>query len=122
MQEMAANLEKAVREGVHREKIEPLLETFGAAHGKMVARLTEVFPVVEIRKAAGTKDTPKATAVYERMAELLADGDGEAVHYLDTENNVLREILGKERFGPFEQAVKQYDSEKALELMTQTFS
>jgi len=121
LQGMAANLEKAIREGLPREEIVLLLDSFGTAHGKMINHLTEAFPkAVEAREEAGTVDTSKITAVYERMAELLANGDGEAIHYLDTENDALREILGKECFGPFERAVKQYDSEKALELMKQT--
>ncbi len=117
LQGIAATLEKAIREKSPREEIGMILETFGAEHGKLIAGLMESFPVAAVREEAGTVDDAKATAVCEKMQELLANDDSEAVDYLEEEKDALRYILGMEQFGPFDHAIKQYDFAQALELM-----
>jgi len=42
---------------------------------------------------------------------------GKKAFYLDKESDSLFGILGTGRLGPFEHAIKQYDFEKAMELM-----
>jgi two-component system sensor histidine kinase/response regulator len=117
---IAATLEKAIREKSPREEIETILETFGAEHGKLIAGLMEAFPVAVVREESGTVDEAKAATVCKKMMELLANDDSEAVDCLETEKDALLYILGKEQFGPFEQAVKQYDFAQALELVKST--
>ncbi|MCX5818695.1 MAG: response regulator [Deltaproteobacteria bacterium] len=117
LQGMAATLEKAIREKSPREEIGTMLDTFGAEHGKLIAGLMEAFPVAAVREEVDTVDEAKATAVCEKMMELLANDDSEAVDYLEAEKDALRYILGMEHFGPFDHAVKQYDFAQALELM-----
>jgi signal transduction histidine kinase/CheY-like chemotaxis protein len=73
-------------------------------------------PAAAVWEEVGKVDEAK-TAVCGKMMELLANDDSEAVDYLDKENDALRGMLGTEYFGPFEYAIKQYDFEKALELM-----
>jgi hypothetical protein len=114
---MAAALEKAIKEKSPREEIGTMLETFGAEHGKLIAGLMEAFPVAAIREKADTVDEAKAAEVFNKMMELLANDDSEAADLLAAEKDALRHILGKERFGPFEQAIQQYDFAQALELM-----
>ena len=120
LQGMAAALEKAIREKSPREEIGALLATFGAAHGKLIASLTGAFPTVVAPEELVEVDEAKAAAVYEKIRELLASDDSEAVDYLETEKAVLRYILGAEQFQPFEHAVKQYGFAQALELLTQS--
>ncbi|MDQ1331925.1 MAG: two-component system, sensor histidine kinase and response regulator, partial [Thermodesulfobacteriota bacterium] len=117
LQELAATLEKSIRDRLPREEIGTTLETFGAEHGKLLAGLREAFPADTVRKEAGKVDGAKANEVCEKMAVLLANYDSEAVDYLETEDNALRSILGTKHFGAFENAIKQYDFEKALELI-----
>ena len=117
LQGMAAALEKAIREKSPREEIGALLDTFGVAHGKLIAGLSEAFPAVVVAEEAGELDEAKAAEVCEKMHELLANDDSEAADYLDAEKSSLRHILGKEHFGPFEQAIGQYDFAQALELL-----
>jgi two-component system sensor histidine kinase/response regulator len=117
LQGMAAALEKAIKEKSPRDEIGALLETFGAAHGKLIGRLMEAFPAAAVPEETGTVDEAKAAEVCKKMMELLANDDSEAVDYLDTEKDALRYILGRDQFGPFDQAVKQYDFAQALELM-----
>lgn len=117
LQELAAALEKAIRDGLPREEIGARFEIFAAVHGKLIASLMEAFPAVVVRKEVGKVDELKSAAVCEKMMELLANGDSEALDYIETENDILCYIMGEEYFGAFEYAVKQYDFEKALELM-----
>jgi len=115
LQELVADLEKAILGGLPSAEVGAIFETFAAVHGKLIASLMEAFPAVVVREKAGKVDELKSAAVCEKMMELLAKGDSEAVDYLETKNDALYDILGTEHFGPFEHAVKQYDFEKALE-------
>ena len=117
LQGMAAALEKAIKDKSPREEIATMLETFSAAHGELIAGLMEAFPAAAVQEDAGKVDEAKAAEVCKRMLELLANDDSEAADLLETEKDALRHILGKEQFGPFEQAIQQYDFAQALELM-----
>ena len=117
LQGIAAALEKAIREKLPREEIGALLETFGVAHGQLIAGLTDAFPAVVIPEEAGAVDEARAAEVCKKMMELLANDDSEAADYLETEKSILRHILGGEHFGPFGHAIGQYDFAQALELM-----
>ncbi len=120
LQGMAAALEKAIREKLPREEIGALLDSFGAAHGQLIACLNEAFPAAVVAEEAGEVDEAKAKAVYEKMREFLAGDDSEAVDYLDAEMHALRYLLGREKFGPFDHAVKQYNFAQALDLLKQS--
>jgi len=120
VQALAAALEKAIREKLPRKEIEAMLDSFGSAHGELIARLTEAFPASVVQEEVSEVDAEKAAAVCEKMLELLANDDSEAVDYLETEKAVLRYILGAEQFQHFEHAVKQYGFAQALELLTQS--
>jgi len=117
LQGMAASLEKAIKERLPSEEIGTLLDSFGAAHGKLIAGLMEAFPAAAVREEVGKVDEAKAAEVCKRMMELLANDDSEAVDYLETEKDTLHYILGMGQFGPFDHAVKQYDFAQALEFM-----
>jgi HPt (histidine-containing phosphotransfer) domain-containing protein len=117
LQAMAAALEKAIKDKSPREKIGTLLETFAAAHGKLIAGLKEAFPTAVVPEESGEANEAKAAEVRKKMMELLGNDDSEAADYLEAEKPSLRSILGKERFDPFEQAIRQFDFAQALELM-----
>jgi HPt (histidine-containing phosphotransfer) domain-containing protein len=117
LQELAADLEKAIREGQAREEIGRSYDAFAGAQVRMIAGLKAALGAAPVRQDAGKVDEAKAAAVCERMTELLTDGDSEVTVFLETEYDTLRGILGTDQFGAFEHAVKQYDFEKALELI-----
>jgi len=118
LQELAATLEKAIREARPREEIGKALDSFRAAHGALIDGLKEAFPVTLVQERAVEVDEAKAAEICGRMAELLVNSDSEAVDFLEKESDALRGILGTNRFGVFEHAVKQYDFENALDLLT----
>jgi len=118
LQELAAALEKAIREKQPPEDINAKLEAFTVPHAQMVAHLAEAFPASEAPQTVGSVDAEKVDVVNKKMTALLANDDSEAADYLETENGTLRYILGVDRFDEFAQAIKQYDFEKALELMS----
>ena len=118
LQGMAAALEKAIKEKLPREEIETMLATFGAAHGQLLAGLTEAFPVEVVAEETATAvDEAKTKEVCEKMREFLTNDDGEAVDYLEAEKDALRYIMGTDHFGPFAQSIGQYDFSQALELL-----
>ena len=123
LQEMAARVEKAIKNGDNRQAIEGLLDPFAEAHAKLIARLKEVLPAQESSEVAGPEVTPvnreKAAAVCKKLMELLTNDDSEAVDVLDGESDLLRGILGTKQFVLIEQTIKQYAFDKALELLIQ---
>ncbi|MEW6505884.1 MAG: Hpt domain-containing protein, partial [Chloroflexota bacterium] len=117
LQEIAATLEKAIREQLPKAEIAAILETFGTEHGMLIAGLQKAFPAVDIREETVEVDEAQSAIVYEKMIELLTNDDSEAVDYLGSEYDALRSMLGAKHFIPFESAIKQYDFENALELL-----
>jgi two-component system sensor histidine kinase/response regulator len=117
LQELAADLEKAIKTGQPREAIEARLGPFAEAHAEFIGRLQSALPAAQVKDETAAIDGAKAAAVCKKMSELLANDDGEAADLLDAEKDVLRHILGTDRFAPFEKAIKQFDFETALELI-----
>jgi HPt (histidine-containing phosphotransfer) domain-containing protein len=116
LQELAAEVEKAIREGLDGEEIEARMAPFAAAHGEFVSRLREAMPRRADREENGENDEAKIAEVCKKMAILLENDDSEAVDLLEAEAVTLRSALGTAQYGPFENAVKQYDFGEALKL------
>ena len=118
MQELAAAVEKAIRDGADRERIEALIEPLEAAHGRLVQQLGAAFPAdtpgAETEPAI---DPAKASEVIGQMTKLLAADDSEAERYLEEERALLRGALGTGPFAAFEKALRQYDFQLALAVL-----
>ena len=118
VQELAAAVEKAIRDGADREGIEALIEPLEAAHGMLVQQLGVAFPAdTPGEETEAAVDPAKALEVIGQMRKLLAADDSEAEPYLDTERAALRGALGTEPFAAFEKALRQYDFEGALAVL-----
>ena len=121
MQELAARVEKAIKEQQDREAIERLIVPLAEAHGKLIAGLKEALPVSDKGGEAGTVvvqvDREQAAAATGKLDELLANNDSEAVDYIDEAGELLRGLLGRSQFRAVEKATKDYDFEKALTLL-----
>ncbi|HAJ27497.1 MAG TPA: PAS domain S-box protein, partial [Syntrophus sp. (in: bacteria)] len=121
LQELAAKVEKAAKDGETREAVEELLAPFAAAHALFVARLREFLPGPDAgEKPAGTAtpvDREEGLAACKKLAALLANDDSEAVDLLDDKSDLLQGVLGAGPFMTIEKALKDYDFEKALKLL-----
>jgi two-component system sensor histidine kinase/response regulator len=112
LQEMAAGLEKSIREGAGREAIEREIAPFAEAQGALIAALERALPA-EVRLPA--PDTSASTAVIARLDALLSADDSEASDVLEQHLDLLRAALGEEAFSAIDAAIRQYDFETALD-------
>jgi two-component system sensor histidine kinase/response regulator len=118
IQELAARVEKAIKEGRERADIEAVLVLYAEAHDALVSRLREVMPSREEPATAPVAvDAVKAKEIFEKMAEFLSNDDGEAVDYLAAEAASFRGILGPENYAALESAVSHFDFRKSLEIL-----
>jgi len=119
IQELAARVEKAIREHAARETIEELLAPFAAAHGKLITGLKEALPAPDLGGDAAQVDREQAITACKRLAGLLANDDGEAVDFINEARDLLRGILGTNPFQALKKAADDYDFEKARELLNE---
>jgi two-component system, sensor histidine kinase and response regulator len=121
LQELAAKVEKAAKDGESREAVERLLAPFAEAHALLVSRLREFLPGTDSgEKPVGTVatvDREEGLAACKKLAALLANDDSEAVDLLDEVAEPLRGLIGTGPFHEIEKATKDYDFEKALKLL-----
>jgi two-component system sensor histidine kinase/response regulator len=121
LQEMSAKVEESINNGATREEMEEVMIPFTEAHTAIITRLKEALPVQEggaESNVKGTKiDLVKANAICNTLANLLSDSDSEVLDFLNRERALIRDILGKANFHDIEQAIENYDFEKALALL-----
>jgi HPt (histidine-containing phosphotransfer) domain-containing protein len=122
LQELAARVEKAVKDGESREAVEGLLVPFAEAHALLISRLREFLPGQDsetqpLGGVAATVDREEGIAACKKLAALLANDDSEAVDLLDDKSGLLKGVLGIGPFKSIEKSLKDYDFEKALELL-----
>jgi HPt (histidine-containing phosphotransfer) domain-containing protein len=118
VQELAAQVEKAIREQGSREAIDSLLSPFADAQGKLVAGLREALVTPEVRaETIAAVDPDKAREIWVKITEYLEQDDSEAVDYLDAEREAFRGVLGPEQFASLDNALKQYNFGRSLEIL-----
>ncbi len=119
VQELAAVVERSIREHASQEELEGHLVSFSAAHGELVSGLRSALPSESREEASSVVvvDREAAAVAYGKLENLLANDDSEAVDYLDEAGEVLRGVLGMDAFRAIEKAVNDYDFEKALTIL-----
>jgi two-component system, sensor histidine kinase and response regulator len=118
LQGMAAELEKMIKENAARDAIEARLAPFAEALTAMIAQIRAALPAEEKQTSTATPvDAAKAGEVVNKLAGLLANDDSEAGDVLEENLDLLRSTLGSDALDRIDYAVKQYDLEKALELL-----
>jgi two-component system, sensor histidine kinase and response regulator len=121
LQELAAQVEKAIKNSENREAIEGLLVPFAEAHALLLAGLKESLPEQASAGKPGGEVSPedreKGVAACRELAGLLANDDSEAEDLLDQKSDLLQGVLGNDPFRSIEKALKDYDFEKALQLL-----
>jgi signal transduction histidine kinase/DNA-binding response OmpR family regulator/CHASE3 domain sensor protein len=112
VQELASELEQAVKDRKLRDRMEVLLNALALRLDELVAALERALPAEEARVAV-VADPLYVQAVCTRLLALLADGDVEASDLLEAEVNMLHSAFPKD-FVHIENAVKSFDFEGAF--------
>ncbi len=112
LQSLAERLEKQIRDGV---PLGASLEEFGLALEELLGNLREALPPERAASGASTADPEKVKQVLQRLGDLLSNDDSEAGDCLEENLDLLRQALGADVFARLDQAIKQFDFEKALE-------
>ena len=85
----------------------------------LIDAIRQALPPEEESTQPEALDIGKVTAVLRRLAELLAEDDSEASDVLEENLDLLRFALGIDAFAEVDGAIKQFDFEKALNLLKQ---
>lgn len=120
LQELAARVEKAIKEGLPGRQIEEeFLTPYAIAHEEMIGRLKQALPdtAEELPSAVKAADREEGRISCYKLLELLSGDDSEAVDFLDKNAELLQGVLGKNTFRLIERSTKEYDFEKAAELL-----
>jgi signal transduction histidine kinase/CheY-like chemotaxis protein len=125
IQELAARVEKAIKEHDTFEAIKELITPLAEAHGSLIAGLKEFFLAQDAGKdvvEAVPVDRKQAVGSCMRLVELLSNNDGEAVDFIKENTEIFRGLLGSGPYQAIEKAMEEYDFEKALELFKKSLS
>ncbi len=121
LQELAAAVEKAIKDGESPDVIEGLLGPFADAHALLVTGLQEALPASKSTEktdgGTASVDREQGVAACKSLAALLINDDSEALDLFEERKDLLRGILGANEFRFIEKALKDYDFEKALMLL-----
>jgi CheY-like chemotaxis protein len=124
VQAAAGALEKALRDGVEVERLEPLRAQLGEAIGALSAALRPLFakapdaPIAGDAVAGAPVEAAALAAAAVRWSRLLAECDARTVDDLEQDGPVLRALLGGAApLARFAGLVNAYDFEGALDAL-----
>ena len=117
VQQLAAELEQALRQRADRAALEPLLAQTGEALDALMMGLRAALATAQpaAPAAALAMSWDKLEPVLARLERLLSDDDAEAADYLATHRAILAETLPIEPFLAIEKATTDYHFEEALQ-------
>jgi PAS domain S-box-containing protein len=121
LQELAARVEKAIKEHDTGESIENLIIPFAEAHSKLIAGLRDALFVPDPGGNAIADvvqfDRDEAVLACKKLSGLLENDDSEASDIISEAGDLFRGILGINPYRAIEKATRDYDFEKALKLL-----
>lgn len=117
LKEMAGELEKMISEGAELDAIEVKIVLFKEMQFAMIEALKAAVP--HQAHATVLPDTAEAVKVLSLLQGLLANDDSEACDIWEENFDLLRFMLRPEIFPKVDKAIKQFDFEKALQLLEQ---
>jgi two-component system sensor histidine kinase/response regulator len=115
LQAKAEKLEKLIAKGAGRDELSEPLMAFASALGELLNNLGEALPPETTGNGASPPDPEKVKEVLARLSSLLSNDDSEAGDCLEENLDLLRQALDADVFNRLDQAIKQFDFEKALE-------
>jgi two-component system sensor histidine kinase/response regulator len=116
LQEMAAEIEALIKNGVARDVIENKIVPFEKAQMLVITSIqAALLPDSATVITLVDSDRSKGAIVLTRLNELLRNHDCEASDLLDEHLDLLRSLLDMQTFTNVESAIRQYDFEKALQ-------
>jgi two-component system sensor histidine kinase/response regulator len=117
LQALAEILEKSIKAGSEHKVIAAHLANFSKALAAVVEHVKVVL-LPEGRKLKPAALNPKkANTVLSKLVTLLINDESDAHDVLEENPDLLRYMLGDELFVKLDQAVRDYDFEKALQLL-----
>jgi two-component system sensor histidine kinase/response regulator len=119
LQEKAEELEDMLRSGFAVDAIKAKVELFAAQQSELIAALKSSAPQQEPTRSSVVVSREEAAQVLDRLEELLSSDDSEACDVLEDRFDQLRFVLGSDIFPKVDKAIKQFDFEKALQLIAQ---
>lgn len=116
LQMMAGELEEMLRTGVEGEALDARVAQFSDAQSAMIAAL-QAAVTSECTPSPLDLDRAKAEDVLGKLQRLLSEDDSEAADVFEENIDLLRLALGPERFAKADKAIRQFDFEKAVQLL-----
>jgi len=117
LQTIAEGLETAIKEGSDQKTIEAQLANFEKALSAIIEHVKVVLLPEEHKLKPEALDPKKATTVLSKLVTLLINDESDAHDVLDDNLDLLRYVLGDELFVKLDQAIRDYDFGKALQLL-----
>jgi len=123
LQAMAGRLEKLIKENGDHQHLSAELALFEAAYTKMLAAIAEALPSeVATSLEASTQEIQTSHAVdpvlHHHLIALLKDDDTQAILYLEQHEAVFKSHFTQNTFQKINNALIEFDFEKALQLAT----
>ena len=112
VQQAAAALEKAIKEGQPRAAVDALLHALAAPLSALIAQLDAKLPA-QAASSAVAVDSARLDEVCARLAVLLANDDSKAARVL-TDHGALLRAAFSERYQPIEDGIRKFEFESAL--------
>jgi PAS domain S-box-containing protein len=119
LQAMAAEIEEMIHARLEIDNIFAKIFAFETAQNAMIESLNNSLPAEKL-KPDTVLDKSKAAGVLTELHKLLSENDCEASDVLESNLDLLRLVLGAECFTKLDGAIKQFDFEKALELLNES--
>jgi two-component system sensor histidine kinase/response regulator len=118
LQNMAAELEDLIQNGVGLDGLNAKITSFESAQLTLIKALKEAFPIEKVSEISDdTLDASKAAGILNQLSNLLKDDDSEASDVLEGNLDLLRFVLGMETFTAVDEAIKNFDFEHAFVLL-----
>ncbi|MEI7611368.1 MAG: response regulator [Betaproteobacteria bacterium] len=114
IQNLAGDLETAIRDKQPLQTIEAINSSVCGALLALIGEINKQLPVEESRKHHTEEKKANAAEICEHLSVLLSHYESDAVDLFEKNYEVIRTALGMEAFRVLDQAIKQYDYEKAL--------